>query len=396
MKGKQMRYMYALLIFFLFPIALVAGGCSLSRGSLGAELVADGFTAPLFVCSQPGDADRLYVVEQGGKIWIISGGVPLPIPFLDISGLISSGSERGLLGLAFHPDYGLNGFFYVNYTEKTRGETVVARYQRSGDDENSADPTSGYTVLTIPQPFANHNGGMIAFGPDRYLYIASGDGGGANDPDGNGQNLATLLGKILRIDVDLEAPYAVPPDNPFKVQPGTREEIWAYGLRNPWRFSFDTSTGDIYIGDVGQDAREEIDFQAAASLGGENYGWDIAEGIACQGGSGTCGLSPLYAAPVYDYDHRSGESITGGYVYRGAAIETFRGYYLFGDFVSGRVWSFKLEGGVPVDLTEHTRDLTPAGGRSIGAISSFGEDASGELYIVDYSDGEIYKVVPRA
>ena len=251
------------------------------------EQVAFGFTSPVTVTNADDGSGRLFIVQQPGQVLILINGTILPTPFLDISDLVSCCGEQSLLGLAFHPDYANNGFFYVDYTDNA-GNTVVARYTVSAKDPNVGDPDSAYAILTQAQPFPNHNGGQITFGPDGYLYIALGDGGSGGDPQENGQNLQTWLGKILRVDInsdgfpgDPNRNYAVPPDNPFVGDPNALDEIWAYGVRNPWRFSFDRETGDLFIADVGQNSWEEIDFQPAASTGGENYGWDVLEGMHC-------------------------------------------------------------------------------------------------------------------
>ena len=361
--------------------------------SVASQFVADGFTNPLYLTSPPGDTTRQFVVEQGGKIKIIKNGTVLVTPFLDLTALVNqAGDERGLLGLAFHPNYSSNGYFYVNYVDQSAypGDTVIARYQVSGNPD-VANAGSGTTLLTFDQPYTNHNGGWMAFGPnDNYLYVSTGDGGSANDPSGNGQNKNVLLGKMLRLDVDASAPYA-PASNPFVGVAGD-DRIWAYGLRNPWRCSFDRSTGDLWMGDVGQDAAEEIDFQATASAGGENYGWDVAEGFACTGGGGACGTNPGFTPPIYNYLHPVGECITGGYVYRGTAIAGLQGTYFFADYTVGTIWSFDYNGAVN-NFTDRSGQLDPPGVRVINNISSFGEDASGELYIIDYSGGEIFKIV---
>jgi hypothetical protein len=306
----------------------------------------------------------------------------LATSFLDIRSLVGCCGERGLLGLAFHPHYSENGFFFVDYTN-TAGDTVIARYRVSSDPA-VADSSSGVTLLTIPQPFANHNGGQLAFGPDGYLYVGMGDGGSANDPMCNGQRDESLLGKILRIDVDANASsppfYGIPPDNPFAAPGGARDEIWAKGLRNPWRFSFDRSTGDLFIGDVGQGAREEIDFQAAGSPGGRNYGWKVMEGTIC-GGGGTSGCptgvpacnSPVLALPILEYSHSAGDcSVTGGYVYRGRQFPQLAGTYLYGDYCTGKIWGATSAAGA------WSARLF---GQRASNLTTFGEDASGELYL---------------
>jgi glucose/arabinose dehydrogenase len=369
-----------------------------SLPSMAVELVASGFEQPLLITAPPGDGERLFVVERTGAIMIVKGGVVLPIPFLDVSSLITAAEgEQGLLGLAFAPDFVTSRYFYVNYTSPDAGageRTVIEQYEVSADPD-IADGASGQIILAIDQPYANHNGGMLAFGPnDGYLYIATGDGGGANDPDENAQNLDSLLGKLLRIEVDGGSFYHIPIDNPFQGHSGVRGEIWAYGLRNPWRFSFDRTTGDLYIGDVGQGAREEIDFQLASSEGGENFGWDVAEGFVCTGGGGSCGTAPGFTPPILDYGHEQGRSVTGGYVYRGAAIPEYRGLYFFADYITGRLWSFRLGRGSPGEFTEWSVKVKDGSGLDVKTISSFGEDEAGELYILDYGDGELFRIVP--
>ncbi|HJW13641.1 MAG TPA: PQQ-dependent sugar dehydrogenase, partial [Thermoanaerobaculia bacterium] len=300
---------------------------------------------PITSIANAGDS-RLFLTLQTGRILIFAGGQVQPAPFLDLASSISCCGERGLLGLAFHPRFASKRFFFVDYTN-TAGNTVIARYEASAANPNSADPASGVILLTIPQPFANHNGGQLQFGPDGYLYIGMGDGGSANDPFCNAQRDDTLLGKLLRIDVDqnVSTPpfYGIPAGNPFAGPGPPQDEIWARGLRNPWRFSFDRGTGDLYIADVGQSAREEIDFQPRASAGGENYGWKVMEGSLCgAGGSSGCPAgvlscnAPGFKSPLYEYGHAGSGGCTGtvigGYVYRGAAYPALRGVYLYGDY----------------------------------------------------------------
>jgi glucose/arabinose dehydrogenase len=352
-------------------------------GTAGLELVVSNLTSPVFLTTPLGDIDRLFIVEQGGRIRIVKNGVLLATPFLNLSSRISSGGERGLLGLAFHPQYAQNGILVVNYTNLS-GDTRVSRFVVSANPD-VADAGSEQVLLSVAQPFSNHNGGMVAFGPDGFLYIGLGDGGSGGDPLGNGQDRTTLLGSILRVDIDGGTPYVIPPSNLFASSPTFRREIWAYGLRNPWRFSFDRLTGDLYIGDVGQGAREEIDVQPASSAGGENYGWNIMEGNICFSPSSGCNQSGL-TLPVLDYPRSQGCSVTGGYVYRGASIPAIQGHYFYADFCQGWVRSFRVRGGQAVEGAEW-RSLAPG-----GSITSFGEDAAGELYVTVFP-GSVYRIV---
>jgi glucose/arabinose dehydrogenase len=321
---------------------------------------------------QADGSGRLYVIEKIGRIRIIENDQLIEAPFLDITNRVgSNGNEQGLLGLAFHPQYQENGRFFVNYTD-TSGDTVIARFQVTSDP-NLADPNSEAPLLGIDQPFPNHNGGVLAFGPDGYLYAGLGDGGSQGDPNGNAQNTEVLLGKILRLDVDSADPYAVPPDNPFE------NEIWAYGFRNPWRFSFDRATGDLYIGDVGQNQWEEIDFLQAGSPGGANFGWDHREGAHDYEGGGPEGMID----PVAEYSHPEGGcSITGGYVYRGSMPE-WNGIYLYGDYCTGMIWGLiQIDGGWQNQLLFDV-DVT---------ITSFGQDQAGEVYLIS-DNGVIFRLV---
>jgi glucose/arabinose dehydrogenase len=356
--------------------------------------LASGLSSPIFVTSPSSDLQRLFIVERPGRIKILRDGQVLTTPFLDIAGRVLSGGERGLLGLAFHPDYDSNGYFYVNYTNLS-GNTVVSRFEVSADPD-LADSSGEYILLTITQPFSNHNGGMIAFGPnDGYLYIGMGDGGSGGDPQNLAQSDSVMLGKMLRIDVDGGSPYAIPLDNPFAGPGDPLDEIWAKGLRNPWRFSFDRQTGDIYIADVGQSQWEEIDYQPASSVGGENYGWRLMEGNHCYNPPIDCDSGGL-TYPIYEYSHGGSPfrcSITGGYVYRGNAIPQLPGTYFFADYCSDQIWSFRYDGSNIIEFTDRTLELEPDSGRVINDISSFGEDGSGELYIVDLG-GEIFKIIP--
>ncbi|MCZ6598647.1 MAG: PQQ-dependent sugar dehydrogenase [Planctomycetota bacterium] len=357
--------------------------------------VASGLSSPLFVTSPEGDP-RLFIVEQHGRIKILTDGAVLATPFLDIDAKVLGSGERGLLGLAFHPDYSTNGFFYVSYSDNA-GDTILERYSVSANPD-LADDTSGVHILFVDQPFSNHNGGGIHFGPDGMLYLALGDGGSGGDPGCRSQKGDTLLGKLLRLDIDGGLPYAIPPDNPYVGDPRNLDEIWARGLRNPWRWSFDRETGDLWIGDVGQGAKEEISFTAASSTGGENYGWKIMEGFncfstaACPPTVPSCGDSSL-TLPVHDYTHASGCSVTGGYVYRGSQIPDLQGTYFFADYCSARIWSFEFDGVSMSNFQERTSELAPGGGLTINLPASFGEDADGNLYICDLG-GEVFQIVP--
>ena len=328
--------------------------------------VAAGFEAPVFVASPPGDP-RLFVVDQDGQIWIIQGGSRLATPFIDLRDAVKFGGEQGLLGMAFHPSYASNRRFYVNYTDNA-GDTRIVEYEASTSNPNLADTGSARELLMIDDPASNHNGGWLGFGPDGILYIPMGDGGGANDQFGNGQNPVSLLGSILRMDVDAAAPGA---------------EIWAKGVRNPWRNAWDGN--NLYVADVGQGQREEVTVLTTASAGA-NLGWPVVEGTRCLDGSSTC-VTTGFTPPVYEYTHSVGCSITGGYVYRGSAIPELAGTYFFSDYCSGWLRSFRYVGGAVTDFREWT-DLG-----SIGQVSSFGVDSTGELYIT-VADGRVLKLVP--
>jgi glucose/arabinose dehydrogenase len=353
--------------------------------TLGVREVVTGLESPLFATAPTGDA-RLFVVEQPGRIRIVSGGRLLPTPYLDISSRVTAGGERGLLGLAFHPRYAQNGYFYVDYTDRN-GDTRVERYHVSANPD-VADPASAALVLTVAQPYANHNGGMVAFGPDGMLYVGMGDGGSGGDPQGNGQNLGALLGKLLRLDVDRTplpgTGYAIPSDNPYVARAGARPEIWASGLRNPWRFSFDPSASRLYIADVGQESREEIDVVGARTAG-VNYGWNTMEGTSCYGAS-SCTRTGLQL-PVEEYGHSDGCSITGGYVYRGK-ITALRGHYFYSDYCRGWLRSIR----VADDGTVAERKTWEVG--SLGNVLSFGVDAAGELYVLS-GNGKVYAIEAR-
>ncbi len=345
---------------------------------LAVQVVASGLSNPLYLTAPAGDP-RLFIVEQPGRIRIVASGQLRDTPFLDIDDRVQSGGERGLLGMAFHPDYATNGFLYVSYTDST-GDSRIERYAVTGDP-NVADPGSGKLILAVDQPFSNHNGGQISFGPDGMLYIGLGDGGSGGDPQGHGQNRATLLGALLRIDVDGGDPYATPPDNPFVGDPDARGEIWGYGLRNPWRFAFDVEGGDVYIADVGQSSWEEVHVLAADS-GGANYGWNVMEGMHCYRAN-SCDMSGL-VMPVVEYDHGDGCSVTGGFVYRGSAIPELRGHYFYSDYCSGFLRSFRFASGTAADQQEW--DVG-----SLGSVLSFGQGADGELYILS-GNGRVYRL----
>jgi glucose/arabinose dehydrogenase len=375
------------------------------------RVVVSGLASPIAFVQDPSNAAVQFVAEQAGRIRVLNNGTLLPTDFLDLRAAIAAGGERGLLGLAFAPDYASSGRFFVNFTN-TSGNTVVARFRRSADPF-VADPASRFDLLWgaarrpfIEQPFANHNGGNLVFGPDGYLYIGMGDGGSADDPGNRAQNPAELLGKMLRIDVNVPdahpTGYQVPATNPFVSSGpgGTLPEIWSFGLRNPWRFSFDPpargGTGALVIGDVGQGSWEEVDYEPAGR-GGRNYGWRIREGAHDHITSPPPAFGPL-VEPILEYDHTVGQSITGGIVYRGTALGAgYSGRYFFADYVQGRVWST----GLTIDTAtgaaqasprvDHTADL--GGGGVVGNVSSFGVDAEGELYIVNHSGGSIVKVL---
>ena len=357
-------------------------GPSLETIDIELQEVASGFEQPLYATHAGDGSGRLFVVEQTGAIKIVAGDRVQAEPFLDLSERVVVGSEQGLLGLAFHPSYENNGRLFVNYTD-LEGDTVVAEYRGAG---GRADAASERVLLTIQQPFSNHNGGALAFGPGGHLYIATGDGGSGGDPLGNGQSLDTLLGKLLRIDVDAatgELPYGIPGDNPFVDRDGARPEIWSYGLRNPWRFSFDAATGELWIGDVGQSELEEIDVSGAGR--GVNFGWNVMEGDACFEPPTGCDRSGL-ELPVAQYSHDLGCSVTGGYVYRGHTQRALRGVYLFSDYCSGTIWGLDAAqpGAGVVRMLESGR-----------SVSSFGIDETGELYLTDIGSGTLLRIVSK-
>ncbi|MCA9881459.1 MAG: PQQ-dependent sugar dehydrogenase [Anaerolineae bacterium] len=359
---------------------------ALERISLQLDGSAYNPVRPLFITNAGDDTDRLFLVLQGGRIFVMQNGEYILSEFLDLTDLVSAEansqqySERGLLGLAFHPDYAENGYFFVNYTDR-QGTTHIVRYSVSADAPNVADPNSAVDLFQQTQPFPNHNGGVMAFGPDGYLYVSLGDGGSANDPLAAGQNPTTLLGTIMRLNVDGEDGYTIPEDNPFVGSDRGADEVWAYGLRNVWRFSFDRATGDFYIGDVGQNQWEEINFQSADSPGGENYGWNIYEATHQFSGGPIEGV----IWPIAEYSHSLGCSVTGGYVYRGGEVPALQGVYLYSDYCSGRIWMAYRD----ANMEWHTGDVLLESGLQ---VSSFGEDEQGELFVIDYGGG-LYRFV---
>jgi glucose/arabinose dehydrogenase len=406
MSRNSLHFVVVIFLFLATP-GTAAGAPIVSAATIPSALaftpVATGLTAPVFVTNAGDGSNRLFIVQQTGQIRIFKNGSLLSTPFLNILGsapnFTGMNGEQGLLGLAFDPNYLSNGFFYITYTTTNTDTTFVytttlARYHVSGGNPDLADASSGEPLLSAPKKYWNHNGGMVAFGPDGYLYMTVGDGGSGGDPDNNAQNIHSLLGKLLRLDVETTPPtgkkYVIPPTNPYygDADATVKQEIWAYGLRNPWRFSFDRTTGDLYIGDVGQATEEEVDFQAGGSAGGQNYGWRVREGNLCYDPAVGCSDPTGYVGPVATYDHGAsgsyGCAVTGGYVYRGSDSVTLQGVYFYGDYCSGKVlglirnpdnsWSFGLIVSTPY------------------SISSFGQDEQGELYLADYSGGTIYRI----
>ena len=402
--------LFVLLVPGLFtaPDRARSSSQDVSWSEISIQVWAAGFERLVGITHAGDGSGRVFVIDQPGKIWIIENGLVNPQPFLDIQDKVKCCREEGLLGLAFPAAYADKAHFYVYYT-RLDGNNQVSRFHLT-EDGNRAEPDSEEEILLLHHPtYTNHNGGQLAFGPDGYLYIGTGDGGGSGDPDNNAQNLESLLGKILRIDVEYNdllpgtgehsvffpiisivdhlptRMYSIPPDNPFLADPLARPEIWASGLRNPWRFSFDPISGDLYIADVGQALREEINFQPSASPGGENYGWDILEGTLCYSPSTGC-IPPLdYVPPVVEYGHDLGCSVTGGEVYRGSEFPTMQGIYYYGDFCSGRVWGL-----VQDSDGWQTQVLLETGHQ----ISTFGSDQVGNLYLADLRTGQIYRIIP--
>jgi glucose/arabinose dehydrogenase len=369
-------------------LASIAAAVAPAALPVRAELVAGGAAAPVDIVSARDGAAQLFIVEQGGVIRILRDGVMLGTPFLDVRSLVSFGGERGLLGLAFHPKYAVNGRFYVDYTRAGDGATVIASYRVSASNRDVADPASRLDLLTVAQPYDNHNGGALRFGRDGYLYIGMGDGGSANDPGNRAQNPQELLGKILRIDIDAATPYAIPPGNVY-ANGGGRPEIFASGVRNPWRFSFDRAAGDLYIGDVGQDTQEEIDFLPWPLADGVNFGWRVVEGTRCTGLTGgvPCN-SATFTPPILTYDHAQGCSVTGGVVYRGRKVPVLYGRYVYADYCAGTMWSAARDR----DGRWQSEPILSTGHQ----VTTFGEDSDGEVYWADMRRGEIHRLAPTA
>ena len=395
------------IILLIIPLLLFA-----EEKNLSSVLIADGYKKPVFITSSPNNAKLLYIVEQAGLIKLINDGKKLSRPFFDINKRVVNpnrpGDERGLLGFAFHPNHTNNGKFYINYMDND-GNTIISEF--STNSELRADHKSERIILKLKQPYGNHNGGDIQFGPDGYLYISIGDGGKAGDPLNAGQDLSSLFGKIIRIDIEQE-PYGIPKSNPFFGQKDKREEIWAWGLRNVWRFSFDKQTGDKYLADVGQNKWEEVNFEPASSKGGLNYGWRIMEANHCYDPKENCPTEGLIK-PIIEYPNDAnhpafafriieelsfsetdveGCSVTGGYVYRGQKIKSMQGQYIFGDYCSGNIWTLKVVNGKAINFKNRTEEINIGGGEFTTYISSFGQDSDGEIYIIDYNGG-IYKLI---
>lgn len=385
----------------MFRIALLslvfAASSICGTAGIGVEKVASGFDRLVWAGMPEGSKDKLWVMEQAGKVWIVDlkTGKRADEPFLDIQDDVTrKKNEQGLLGLAFAPDFQKTGRFYVNFTD-TDNFTRIVRFTTK--DHITTDPSTAEVILKYKQPYGNHNGGWISFGPDGMLYIGNGDGGSGNDPKNNGQSLETLLGKILRIDVSTKTGYRVPADNPFVNKKKVKPEIWAYGVRNPWRCSFDRKTGDFWMGDVGQNHLEEINFMPRGKGSGANYGWRLREGDIKTPAKKVGGPAPKDAIePVFVYKHGSGNneglSVTGGYVYRGA-IKELQGRYIFADYQNPRIWSFRMSGEKAEDIKDHTDTLQPEG-EKVMLISSFAEDPNGELFIVSLS-GTVYQIVGK-
>tara|TARA_B110001454_G_C12694008_1_gene423505 strand:- start:463 stop:1731 length:1269 start_codon:yes stop_codon:yes gene_type:complete len=397
-ENELLRIIKKIQILFLIGIIFISGSVS----QIQTRKIADGFDKPIYAVSHPTDHKMIIVVEQKGVIQIINNKTVLKLPFLDIQDRVHyplfPGDEMGLLGFAFHPEFSINGFCFVNYVDKN-DYSIISRFKA---DSLTINPSSEKILLKLKQPYSNHNGGGIAFGPDGYLYIGFGDGGSAGDPETNAQNLNNFLGKILRIDVNTNPDqYTIPQNNPFIGKKNVKEEIFCYGLRNPWRFSFDSLTGNLFIGDVGQNNWEEIDVILANKMGGQNFGWNIMEGFHCYPEEIECNNTNLIE-PIWEYPNNAnylktlagikqnkmdGCSITGGYVYRGNKIPEFYGRYIFGDYCTGKVWSFIYENGETKNIKNHTPEILNSMNKNSFYLSSFGKTNEGELFIVDYNGG---------
>ncbi len=387
-------------------VLAIGAGAACGQG-IAAQWLTGSLSRPVYVTAAPGDTERIFVVERRGvggvagraaiRIFNLETNTLEPEPFLTVED-VGTGFEQGLVCMAFDPGYATNGFFYIAYTEGQGGTSKVMRYQVSAADPNLADPTTPTEVITITEPFADHNVDWLGFGPDGYLYITKGDGGnpGMGDPEGRAQNLEVLHGKVLRIDVST-LPYTIPPDNPFATATLERPEIWAYGLRNPWRASFDRATGDFWLTDVGQTEWEEVNYQPAITtppFAAVNYGWRCYEGPDPYNLTG-CASASTMTFPIHAYDHSNNHcSVIGGYVYRGCAIPELRGKYIFAEWCTHEFWSFRYDGTAVTEMVDHTLDLRPASGPQPFSPQSFGEDAAGELYFVD-SANNLFKIVPR-
>ena len=375
----------------LLLLACLAPAASAQGDGITTVRIASGLSKPTSLASPPGDTSRLFVTSGTSGVRLIKDGALLPTPFLDMSSILTSSNE-GLSSIAFHPDYASNGKFYLTFLD-VDGFSHLRQYQVSSDPD-LADPNSGIDLLTPHfQPSPVHNWNCVAFGPDGMLYVGIGDGGPAGDPNQEAQNLNSILGKVLRLDVDAPAPY-IPSDNPFAGLPNHRGEIWAYGLREPWRISFDSLTGDLWIADVGQGLWEEIDFQPASSAGGENYGWRCREGMHCTSYPSCTCPDPNFTEPIYEYSHLDGRCcIIGGHVYRGSALPELQGCYFFSDYCSSQIWTLRYDGAQVSDFQDRTQDLQNAEGHAITLITSFGVDAEGELYILDMTQSEVFKII---
>jgi glucose/arabinose dehydrogenase len=373
---------HILLPVITLVLVISLNGCKKSTNTdITLELFAEGLKKPVGIVNA-GD-NRLFIVEQEGTITVLdSAGNPDTVTFLDITQKVVYGGERGLLGLAFHPNFGSNGYFYINYIG-AGDSTHISRFSEMHNDPGRADPLSEVKLLSLAQPYENHNGGNLSFGPDGYLYIGLGDGGDGGDPGNRAQNKKVLFGKMLRIDVNGGSPYAIPPSNPFYNDTSAAGEVWAYGLRNPWRYSFDALTGDLWIADVGQNKYEEINMQPASGEGGDNYGWRCYEGDE-DFNSENCDTMAEFVFPVHTYDHGLECSITGGYVYRGKESSPWYGQYFFADYCSDRIRALKREGGSWVEIEY--------GHFPGNSFSAFGEDVNGELYVAGHTSGRIYRL----